>query len=130
MRVSGVGLVTILVLVVFGGVLVVPAHCRSPQLFKTESTKATTTGTNYSTSVDESKIYLIFCVKGLCATATTRGLGLCFCCQNSPNACYNSFSECQANCPSCNPKCHLQSSAGSSVIASHSSNANAKGTLF
>ncbi|CAL5008090.1 unnamed protein product [Urochloa decumbens] len=128
MRGSGVGLVTILVLVVFGigGVLVVPAHCRFPQLFKTESTKATTTSTN-STSVDESKIHLIFCVKGFCPTATTRGLGLCFCCQNSPNACYNSFSECQANCPSCNPKCHLQSSAGSSVMGSRSSNANAKG---
>ncbi|RCV29807.1 hypothetical protein SETIT_6G042700v2 [Setaria italica] len=129
---GGVGLVTIFVLVVFGtgGVLVMPAHCkcRSSRLFDAESMKATTTDSN-STSVDESKIHLVFCIKSLCETPK-KGLALCFCCQKSTEPCYNSVAECQAHCPACNPKCQLQSPAADSVMGSRSPNVNAIGKLF
>ncbi|CAL5068124.1 unnamed protein product [Urochloa decumbens] len=104
-------LVTILLLAVFGSV-VMPAHCRS-KLFNAESTKATTSN---STSIDESKVYIVFCTKEQCGT------DICFCCQKPPaRVCYKSDDECKAHCPPCNPRCQFQLSVDS-VMASHSSN--------
>ncbi|OEL29382.1 hypothetical protein BAE44_0009596, partial [Dichanthelium oligosanthes] len=105
---------------------------RSSQLFKAESTKATAAAAANSTSTDESKLKLIFCVKNLCSTGK-GGVDVCYCCQRSPeDMCFNSSAECQAYCPVCNPKCQslLQSSADS-VREKHSSNVlDTNSTLF
>ncbi|KAF8713048.1 hypothetical protein HU200_028843 [Digitaria exilis] len=120
---------TILVLLVFGigGLLVMPAHCRqSSQLFQGESMKSTPTPAN-STSILESKIQVVFCFKNLCAW-DKGSLSVCYCCVK-PQECYHSATECQAHCPSCNPKCQVQSSADP-VMETHSSNLKTMGTLF
>ena len=53
---------------------------------------------------DENKLKLIFCTeKCFCGV---HGETICYCCQKPPApVCYDQLSNCQANCPVCNPEC-------------------------
>ncbi|KAL6597783.1 hypothetical protein ACP70R_046588 [Stipagrostis hirtigluma subsp. patula] len=54
-----------------------------------------------NTAVDESKLYLKFCVAYNCERGT------CYCCENQKPArlCYYDRNDCWAVCPTCNPEC-------------------------
>ncbi|PUZ50371.1 hypothetical protein GQ55_6G053800 [Panicum hallii var. hallii] len=92
-----------------------------------ESLEAAAAATTNSTSIDESKTHLVFCIRSLCAT---RGVvALCFCCQKS-RVCCKLVAECQARCPACDPKRQLQPPPDSSVMENSSSSVTANnGTL-
>ena len=54
---------------------------------------------------DESKLKLIFCTEKCFCGANEEAI--CYCCQNKAPApvCYDQLSQCQANCPVCDPVC-------------------------
>ncbi|OEL30303.1 hypothetical protein BAE44_0008680, partial [Dichanthelium oligosanthes] len=56
-----------------------------------------------TTTLDESKVKLIFCSKMYCDTEPHD----CYCCLNGrpEPLCYDTERECRAKCPHCNPKC-------------------------
>ncbi|OEL22571.1 hypothetical protein BAE44_0016410, partial [Dichanthelium oligosanthes] len=55
-----------------------------------------------NTSVDERKITIILCTKNYCGSHDT----VCYCCQDAiRDQCYNTWDECKARCPVCNPEC-------------------------
>jgi hypothetical protein len=54
--------------------------------------------------LDESKVTLVFCEKRYRYTEPHD----CYCCLPK-RLCYNTWSECRAACPRCNPKCPAQS---------------------
>ncbi|KAL6657722.1 hypothetical protein ACP70R_005502 [Stipagrostis hirtigluma subsp. patula] len=86
------------------GSLALPAHCR-PQLLDTGSTMATAVN---STSLDESKINLVLCVRGLC-NYFNPNYQPCYCCGDGTRKenCHRTSEECKAKCPVCSPTCPL-----------------------
>jgi hypothetical protein len=70
------------------------------------------TGIN-STSMEESKVTLVFCLREECPSGyfgiSPNGITVpaCYCCQKPPRpVCYKSEAECRAHCYVCNPTCH------------------------
>ncbi|KAF8732193.1 hypothetical protein HU200_016167 [Digitaria exilis] len=58
-----------------------------------------------STSLDESKVTTIFCLKLLC-NHFGRGWQNCYYCGADPKErCYETIADCRAKCPLCNPRC-------------------------
>uniref|UniRef100_A0ACD5TS40 Uncharacterized protein n=1 Tax=Avena sativa TaxID=4498 RepID=A0ACD5TS40_AVESA len=84
----------------FIGCLVFVGHCRP------EAPNATIA----DSSLDESKVTLKLCVARDCKTKGDPWINDCICCVTLPDVpCWYSTQECQANCPSCNPKCKFES---------------------
>ncbi|OEL26746.1 hypothetical protein BAE44_0012232, partial [Dichanthelium oligosanthes] len=79
-----------------------------------EAGSTTGAATVNSTSLDEDKIYVIFCVAGKC-NDFGHGWQNCYCCgdmnSNVKTDCHETMEECRANCPHCDPKCPPQSSS-------------------
>ncbi|CAL4924020.1 unnamed protein product [Urochloa decumbens] len=90
----------ILLFVVLFVSLASPAASRQQPLESERAIDATTT------AVDESKIYIVFCILGECNNFG-HGWQNCFCCGNQyrKESCHPTMEECKANCPVCNPKC-------------------------
>nr|CAB3451077.1 unnamed protein product [Digitaria exilis] len=72
---------------------------------------------NSTSSVDESKVDLVFCLSLPCPAGRDLGslIGTkarvapsCYCCQQGALVCYETMKECRANCPPCNPQCRRQ----------------------
>ena len=63
------------------------------------SNDTTISGAINSTSGDDNKIYLKFCIHDWC-----RPFKDCFCCQMN-RLCYRLWDDCRAGCPACNPRC-------------------------
>lgn len=61
-----------------------------------------------STSLYDSKVTLIFCIKSGCGPHIVD----CYCCINEKPKilCYYKMDDCRANCPVCNPECPPQQS--------------------
>jgi hypothetical protein len=69
------------------------------------STPSTADVANSTTSLDERKFHLKFCINMPCPD---RGLNIptCYCCQTLPGQpCFRTKGDCSASCPDCNPKC-------------------------
>ncbi|RCV43609.1 hypothetical protein SETIT_9G307700v2 [Setaria italica] len=56
--------------------------------------------------VDESKIYIVFCILADCKNAGHPWQD-CYCCGNvyRKESCHPTLAECKAHCPLCNPSC-------------------------
>ncbi|KAL5196801.1 hypothetical protein ABZP36_000313 [Zizania latifolia] len=68
---------------------------------------------------DESKLYLVFCVKRECEPKADNDYYDepmpidCFCCVSKEGPpCYGTEQDCRANCPACNPTCAPPQPAG------------------
>ncbi|TVU36406.1 hypothetical protein EJB05_18339 [Eragrostis curvula] len=94
--------VTMLLFAMLLGSLAFPAKCR-PQLLDSRSSIATTIN---STSVEERKMSLIFCVAVRCSYFNPD-YGDCYCCPNAGRReyCHLTMKDCRDNCASCKPKC-------------------------
>ncbi|CAL4965810.1 unnamed protein product [Urochloa decumbens] len=59
-----------------------------------------------STSLDETKVHLIFCAKSRCLYFGPTYVD-CYCCPNESRKeyCHTTLKECRANCAACNPRC-------------------------
>uniref|UniRef100_A0A0A9AA90 4Fe-4S ferredoxin-type domain-containing protein n=1 Tax=Arundo donax TaxID=35708 RepID=A0A0A9AA90_ARUDO len=70
--------------------------------------KSTVVATN-STSLDESKIYVILCIPGKC-NYFSRDLRDCYCCPDGSRVeyCHVTMKECRAKCDVCNSICPTQ----------------------
>ncbi|CAL4940824.1 unnamed protein product [Urochloa decumbens] len=79
-----------------------PAASRQQPLKSETAINSTTTPVD----VDESKIYIVFCIVGEC-NDFGHGWQTCFCCGNQyrKESCHQTMEECRANCPVCNPNC-------------------------
>ncbi|CAL5076702.1 unnamed protein product [Urochloa decumbens] len=96
---GGAYVANLLSLVVFSGFLVFLALCRPhPPVIQT----AIATTIN-STSLDESKVTVVFCLKILCNNFG-HGWQDCYCC-GANEECYKTIETCRSSCPHCNPKC-------------------------
>ncbi|KAG2612642.1 hypothetical protein PVAP13_4KG316200 [Panicum virgatum] len=101
----------IVMFVVLLGCLSRPTQCR-PQPLKAEGTRRsspdslTNTSSNataVNSSLDRSKLKLIFCEKKPGNDCFIH----CFCCL-SRETCWPTETDCRLNCPVCNPKCPPQ----------------------
>ncbi|KAL6653903.1 hypothetical protein ACP70R_007368 [Stipagrostis hirtigluma subsp. patula] len=90
-------------LVVLLGCLALPVQCARPEPLEAATTVATAVN---STSLDESKIYLVFCIEMPC-NYFGRGYEACVCCNgiNQKDHCHQTTEDCLSSCPACNPKC-------------------------
>uniref|UniRef100_A0A8I6YIN8 Uncharacterized protein n=1 Tax=Hordeum vulgare subsp. vulgare TaxID=112509 RepID=A0A8I6YIN8_HORVV len=112
-------------MIFFIGCLIICVQCgldNNQMVVNQDGHAANTTIVN-SNFVGENKILLKFCTRLLfCRLSdfffdkketSPRPLhqsmhghfGTCYCCQNNVVQCYKRRSECQDNCPTCNPKC-------------------------
>ncbi|CAL4965809.1 unnamed protein product [Urochloa decumbens] len=84
------------------GSLALPTQCRPHLLFTTNSTVNDVN----STSLDETKVHLIFCAKSRCLYFGPTYVD-CYCCPNESRKeyCHTTLKECRANCAACNPRC-------------------------
>ncbi|CAL4917304.1 unnamed protein product [Urochloa decumbens] len=85
--------------------LAFPAQCR-PHHQQLDAGAARRRVTN--ATLDESKVVVVFCSEFQCYTeeAFPTKERNCYCCLNQkPEVCYDTWNDCQAACPSCNPKC-------------------------
>jgi hypothetical protein len=59
-----------------------------------------------TTPVDESKIYVVFCILADCRKGGQSWQD-CYCCGNvcQTASCHRTLEECKAHCPLCNPTC-------------------------
>ncbi|TVU17765.1 hypothetical protein EJB05_33821, partial [Eragrostis curvula] len=74
-----------------------------------------------STSSDESRIELIFCIKGRCNYG--QGWHDCYCCGvPTAESCHSTAQDCRSKCPACNPKCPLPPSDGTHRILKKTGN--------
>ncbi|TVU19249.1 hypothetical protein EJB05_35388, partial [Eragrostis curvula] len=102
-RVRGMAMVLFAVVI---GCLALPAFSGRPQLLEGGSSIV---AANNSTSLDENKLRLIFCLPVQCNSfgRGLKGLEDCYCCGNMYHygSCYLTVEQCRAHCPLCNPRC-------------------------
>ncbi|KAG8099170.1 hypothetical protein GUJ93_ZPchr0013g37169 [Zizania palustris] len=120
-----------IVVAVLVGYLAVQSHCgRRPQLGEARNgtgsrhdaaaaVNSTAASASASAADDESKLYLVFCVRRLCEPRADydyydQPMPInCFCCVSKKGPpCYETEKECRANCPACNPTCAPPQPAG------------------
>ncbi|OQU91139.1 hypothetical protein SORBI_3001G123650 [Sorghum bicolor] len=83
------------------------AQCRY-QLQQTSLTITSdnSTSVDFTTTLHENKVVLIFCHATKCGSLSK--LVDCYCCtmkKGVEEVCYDTMEICRANCPVCNPKC-------------------------
>ncbi|KAI5001378.1 hypothetical protein ZWY2020_026028 [Hordeum vulgare] len=110
----GGGLVYAVAILLFIGYLAVTAQCRfdagTRSSYLEDHAAGAATMVNTTSSLDESKLSIKFCIKAGCSHAD--GLWkTCFCCDILPDKkCFSSEDECRNKCPTCHPECPPASS--------------------
>ncbi|TVU01711.1 hypothetical protein EJB05_52823 [Eragrostis curvula] len=91
----------VFIFIVLFGCLALPTQCR----LKLTETASTVSIVN-STSLEQSKIYLVFCISGRCNYF--GGWKDCYCCLDMyrKENCHETQEECKAKCIVCDPNCH------------------------
>ncbi|KAL6644808.1 hypothetical protein ACP70R_016416 [Stipagrostis hirtigluma subsp. patula] len=119
MRVShaeGLLYVMAILFVVLSGSLALPAQCypEHPDARGAGSDPGGLSNTSSNSSLinsmtgDETRFVLKFCTRNRCDH------GICFCCHNE-QICYDTWEDCKANCPACNPNCPPPPSRGTTM---------------
>ncbi|RCV14936.1 hypothetical protein SETIT_3G018700v2 [Setaria italica] len=100
---------TMALFIVFSGCLSPPGRCR-PVIQEARDTFSSDVSSVRSTSLDGSKIYVVFCIWGHC-DCFGHGLQDCYCCGSFERheSCHQTMEECRAQCLVCNPNCSPRS---------------------